>query len=204
MNGSPVRAVNVLGVQLARLPKKSRKGFFAERKRNMPPPETWTRTVFPWFAISVGLATLYIEVVPIYRGYQSSSWPTAQGRIEKSSMVEGRSRVGKTYTPLVSYNFMVGGNGYSGHTISYGPPSHTQLADAQSILERYPPGKSVLVCYSPSNPWLSVLEPGPYRSWTGIEVGSAVLLLGLGMLVFRGMVKWRASDAETDRGKADG
>ena len=111
-------------------------------------------TVF--LSAAIGLMALAWEGVPFYRGYQILGWPTAQGWIEQSSLKHSL----RTYYPLVLYTFMVKGKAYSGNTVYFGYGGDGDVRQAQNILDRYPANKVVSVYYLPSDPGVSVLEPG--------------------------------------------
>jgi hypothetical protein len=67
--------------------------------------------------------------------------------------------------PVVSYEYKVNGNNYSGDCVSFGS------APTASQQNQYKQGSSVSIFYKPNKPSVSVLEPGnPARLLPGLMV----------------------------------
>jgi hypothetical protein len=102
----------------------------------------------------------YVGARKIYRDRVSKAWPTAEGTILESSLESASyRRPNLTHRAKVLYSFVVDGNTYSGDTLDF-TDFDRESEDARSVLNRYPKNKVVSVHYLPSDPSVSVLEPG--------------------------------------------
>lgn len=93
------------------------------------------------------------------QGKASLAWPSAAGMIKTSEVASYRVKGGHQFRAHATYSYAVNGRPYSGDRIRFG-----NYAGAKSVAEedvaRYQPGTSVQVRYNPSDPSVSVLEPG--------------------------------------------
>jgi len=115
---------------------------------------------------------------------RAADWPSAQGRIVRSTMravrhqrVEDATKVGNV--PDIEYVYSVGGVEYRGHRIGIGEiPAGSP--EAEAALERYKVGRTGPVFYNPDKPEEAVIErdpPAPAAVVYGIA--AAVVLVGL-------------------------
>lgn len=127
------------------------------------------RSLLPWrksdnWYIAAVFAPMVLLVVvalitKLVETRRASKWAQTTGRIVKSGM-EARHHqfAGEaetvTNTPAVRYEFSAGGVKYTGARIAIGGNSGA----AETVLARYPAGKSVAVFYDPSDPNECVLE----------------------------------------------
>ncbi|MBN1808753.1 MAG: DUF3592 domain-containing protein [Planctomycetes bacterium] len=140
----------------------------------------------PWFllifvVVGAGLAVYGNSVVA--KAKASAGWPSAKGRIERSSLdsrrtrstdSRGHGRETTSYYADIMYSYTVDGRKYSGGKVRYGASS-TSRAAADKLVEKYRAGEDVDVYYDPAKPEESVLEPG--------AVWQSYLMLGIGILL---------------------
>ena len=128
---------------------------------------------------------------------KSTTWPTTQGIVTRSTVREfasdvrenGRvvpNRKSRTYSPDIEYRYTVGGLELTGTRISIEDASIGTRASSQTLVDEYPVGRAVTVSYEPVQPSNSVLEPG---NWLGTYrwflPGAALVLIPL--LLLRGI-----------------
>lgn len=98
------------------------------------------------------------------RAGASTQWPAAQGTITESSVERRNSGSGNrrstSFEASVRYEFSVDGQTFTGSRVAYGDYGSSFSSHAQSIVDRYPKGRSVTVSYMPGNPTECLLEPG--------------------------------------------
>jgi hypothetical protein len=138
----------------------------------------WVFVVFGGIFVLFGLGLLGAGFREIVRGWQSSSWPLADGIILNSSVETRSTSDGTSYTVDLSYRFVIDQRGHTGDKLAFGgrPGGYS---GAWGIANRYPVGKPVKVAYHPRNPDLCVLEPGPRAStWLLPFFGLIALFLG--------------------------
>ena len=139
----------------------------------------WGFVVFAGILVIFGLGLLGFGFREIVRGWQSSSWPVADGTIVNASVESHSGSKGRTsYSINLSYRFVIDQRGHTGDKIAFGgrPGGHS---GAWGIVNRYPAGKPVKIAYHPRNPDLCVLEPGPRASaWLLPFFGLLALFLG--------------------------
>ena len=139
----------------------------------------WGFVVLGGVFVLFGLGLLGFGFREIVRGWQSSSWPVADGVILNSSVEShSGSKGGTSYSINLSYRFVIDQRGHTGDKIAFGgrPGGHS---GAWGVVNRYPAGKSIKVAYHPGNPDLCVLEPGPRASaWLLPFFGLIALFLG--------------------------
>ena len=135
-------------------------------------------------------------------GKASLTWPRAPGHIEASRYVltshlieteaviendlhdaDPSADEEQYYRPVVIYSYSIAGQSFSGKRIAFRDLIGSKRR-ARRIVERYPPGKSVLVSYDPHQPRVAVLEPGARGSVStygipAISFGTAAILVGL-------------------------
>jgi hypothetical protein len=145
--------------------------------------------------IFLPMAVLFVVAViaKMLEVKRASGWPTAVGRIVKSSTAAARHRsAGEATTvktvPAVEYEFSVGGRKVRGNRIGIGGDSGG--ADTEATLRRYTVGAAVTVYYDPANPKNCVLERGVPE---GIGKGLAIIVGFVIALV--GIVYWLATSA---------
>ncbi len=116
--------------------------------------------------------------VSVWSGYRSGSWPEVQGTIVSSHVAEDTGS-DAPYYPEVVYRYEVGGRKYTSSRRSFETEMHSSSrGSADSIVKRYPAGKSVPVYVDPGNAAEAVLARGVP------PVSTMILLLLLAMPPF--------------------
>jgi hypothetical protein len=155
----------------------------------------------PLFMLGLPLAVLlvaagaFVGYFAIRREYKAAaSWPTTPGRITRSRVVEetettrdddGRERTSTTYRPDIRFTYRVDDADYSSQSWKPGMiVSTNSVKSAETVVARYPAGRSVAVHYDPAHPDHAVLEPNNRQ-------GAAMpLVLGIGFGLAGIMFMW--------------
>ncbi len=92
---------------------------------------------------------------------RAARWPSAPGRITKSSVAASRQRRSGQRAqvinlPMIEYRFLANGKTYTGSRIAIGEDSGG--ANTEATLARYPLGAEVTVFYDPADPENCLLE----------------------------------------------
>jgi hypothetical protein len=139
--------------------------------------------LFPLPFILAGAFTLYFGVRGLHRANESTTWPVADGTIQKSTVeYHSSSEGGGTYHAEVLYQFTVDGVTHSGNKVAFGDYGSSNPSHAQNIINRYPKGKDVTVHYRAGNPDTCILEPG-LRGQTWFLPGFGLVFLVVGSLM---------------------
>jgi len=131
------------------------------------------------FVLPFGLWTAYKGALLAVEASQSASWPVTSGQIITSSVRESTSHGrthGTSYTPVISYTYLVAGTTYTGTMVAPGRTWGSKSANA--AVKAHPSDAKADVRYDPANPTTAVLEPGLH----GANWGEA--LLGLTVATF--------------------
>ncbi len=137
--------------------------------------------------IVIGLVMLALSANVILSKWNSSEWPSTQGKVIQSEVESktksvrdsdghGRRNV-RYYSPTVEYEYAVAGQVFKSSNISVDSFSSTDPNYASSTVATYPLDSTVTVYYNPANPTDSLLQPG-----VGI-VAWGVFLVGLLMII---------------------
>ena len=116
---------------------------------------------------------------------ESSAWPTVQGRIIESRLIESTSTdsdgsTSTSYRPTFRYTYEAGGKQYQGDRLNRGMSMAYDRGTALKIMARYPTGVNVMVHYNPSTPAEAALETTA-RGGTVMRIIGFVLA-GVGLL----------------------
>ena len=156
--------------------------------QHLPPvPRFIAVRVVPAFVILASALFTYMGVQNTRLAAESRDWPSVEGEIVGSDVVEERtqsqSRAGddrRVYRSAIRYRYRVDGADYEGDRVSLGEYATENRADAEAVTRRYPPGRRVPVHYRPGEPDASLLEPGSGGlPWLYTAIGSVFLLAGL-------------------------
>lgn len=121
----------------------------------------------------VGLVMFCVGVKEVWESNASNAWPATQGRVVASFVRTPRTGAKSLYSPVVQYEFAVGGKKFTSQRVSFGSYQSSRSSDSESVVARYPVGAEVRVHYKANDPAASVLEPG-------VEMTNIMLpLLGL-------------------------
>jgi hypothetical protein len=116
---------------------------------------------------AVGLPMVWIGLHFLGRDRAIARWPCAPGVVISSgietSRGQGRDQQGFTYnynsyTPVARYTYRVGGQVLEGNRVARAVTSNTDRAPIQACINRYPPGKEIMVRYDPGDPKTAYLE----------------------------------------------
>ena len=174
--------------------------FSSSAKRMSPRMKFFFSRIFPLIFVVVGAIVLFFGVRGLIRANASVDWPTAQGKVIACSVESSSDDDGTTYHAEILYEFSVDGTTFNGNRVAYGDYGSSSPSHARSIVNRYPKGKSVTVCYMPEDPEECLLEPGlKAQSWFPPGFGLIFFVIGSLMLVFlpKLMRKLPATEQET-------
>jgi hypothetical protein len=110
------------------------------------------------FTIGFGLAMIAFAIGFMIWDHQrigaASGWPSTEGRVFQSSVAPTASgRTSHAYTPIVRYEYRVGGRTFRNASIYLTAiQDYADEAGAQEFLQPYPVGAAVAVHYNPANP----------------------------------------------------
>ena len=120
-------------------------------------------------ALIGGGVMTFFGVREIYRARESRNWPSTDGTITRSEIIVrtgGESSgvpsgptSGTYYDTDIVYQFTVDGQTRRGNKVAFGVHGST-YSSLQTLLNRYPAGKTVNVYYRASAPDSCILEPG--------------------------------------------
>lgn len=132
----------------------------------------------------IGVGVMVFGVVEWQRAKAAERWPTVEGTVV-SAEISSRwnsgtdgSRRTRSYTPDITYRYVVLGDEYTGNRVMFAQYSSNTESDIRPILRRYPRGSTVTVYHHPRKPELSVLEPGLTLGNYLIPLFGIVWLLG--------------------------
>lgn len=135
--------------------------------------------------VAVGGATLVQGFRALGRAIDSEEWPSADGEIIESRIGTDYGRSGSLFYPAIRYRYRIGEHSYDGDRVSFGGPFEASWrSPAEHVVERYREGKAVKVRFSPTDPSVSVLEPGArWYVYLVILMGAIFLAIGLRRLM---------------------
>jgi len=133
----------------------------------------------------IGLYAVILGLREMVRAAESSEWPEVVGQVEATGVLSELSKGTTTYAPEVRYRYRVGDAEYVGNRIAFGGTfSSSFWWWAKSVVERYRREKTVKVRVCPTDPDLSVLEPGiRWLTWFFPLVGAIFTAIGISNLV---------------------
>ena len=138
--------------------------------------------VFAGVFCALGILALAGGMQKVWRGWASESWPKVPGEVvftRVGANVQARSeRDGDnstSYSPEFVYQYSVAGKKHVNNVRRFGGVQGAGEEWAREIASRYPMGKKVSVAYFPTDPDVSVLEPG--------NGGDAFWLPGIGVVL---------------------
>ena len=146
--------------------------------------------------IAAGLMMLINFGHQAIQANRSSSWPTVEGTVTASTVVQRTGRCGrKTDIPSITYRYSVAGVEHLGTRLFYGSqyleswtPGAKWTTDTKEYIRRYPPGSSLRVHYDPDDAGTSVVEAG-LKSAIVLPVVVSILSIAGGVIV--GLVERR-------------
>lgn len=134
--------------------------------------------------VIIGLAVFGFGVRQYMRAQDSNSWPYVMGKVIYSDVERRSDEDGTTYSAEVEYEFTVADRLLSGNLVKFGEVSTSSSSNARRVVNRYPEGSEVRVFYDPSDPYMSVLEPGVHASTYFMPgFGLVFALFGSGFMI---------------------
>lgn len=124
-----------------------------------------------------GIALTVYALRMLWTVADSRNWPTTEARLLRSTV---RKHLGQArgYQPAVAYQYVVDGITYTGTAIDWGRFDYRDRDKAQTVVDEYAVGMSVMIHYDPLRPHRAVIEP------RGSLMYVIVLLMGVGFIVF--------------------
>lgn len=113
-----------------------------------------------------------------------------RNRDNSSTITISNSDKNYSYSAVINYRYVVGGQSYTSNRFSYAGSSSGSETEAQSIVNQHPPGAQVTAYYNPDKPDEAVLdnsEPSTTVPFAALGVMWLVglLVLGKGIVAFR-------------------
>ena len=143
---------------------------------------------FGALSTAVGSIALFAGFREIARAVDSEDWPEVPGEIEETGVLDaGRGE----FSPEVRYHYRVGDSQYVSDRIAFGGRVSVSFRFwAEGVVARYRKSKEVKVRVCPTDPDLSVLEPGVHWScWFVIILAAVFAALGIrSLLVYFGVL----------------
>jgi hypothetical protein len=144
----------------------------------------WTR-IFPWLFLIIGIVQVIIGCRQAMHSYASVNWPTTDGKIIFSEVVKHDSTNSIIYRADIRYDYTVNGRSYAGHCVAYGEDGSTDSQHERQLVSKYQPEKVVVVFYKPTDPEVSLLEPGlTWRNSFLLLLGAFFALLAVLSLIY--------------------
>ena len=119
------------------------------------------------------------------RNIGNETWPTVEGKILKSEMVQQYFFLQQySYEPRIRYSYSVEGKTYESDSISMRFLSSKSADTVQEVVCEYPEGSPATVYYNPDDPEESVLIPGVSVGTSGVQLFSLVMIFVLGYVTY--------------------
>jgi len=148
-----------------------------------------TKSASPLVFFVIAIIPLSVSLPKLISGMSSTSWPTTQGEVLNSVVDSKGDRI---YKVIVTYDYEIYGQKFSGDTLSYDSRVDTFRGrqNAQPAAQKYEKGKTVTVHYKPEHPEKSTLVPG-YRPLDLVltVIGGLLFLGGLSVLLKTGSLR---------------
>ncbi|MGM0564231.1 MAG: DUF3592 domain-containing protein [Pseudomonadota bacterium] len=129
----------------------------------------------------LGILLVLTILASLWLGFNSSQWPTTQGKILKAGLSEAQnphSSADRTfYRPSVLYEYTRHSQPIRSTRIGAYLIWGTNRQKAEQVIRHFQEGSAARVYYHPYLPKLSVLDPGIKQPWVHI------LLLAIGLLI---------------------
>jgi hypothetical protein len=138
----------------------------------------------------LGLLGVWGGAHRLWRGHQSESWPTVEGKIVYSRVTGSDARDADnqrttTFSPAFAYSYTVDNVQHFGNLRRFARIAGSGEDWAEDIAARYRLGKAVKVHYYAADPDVAVLEPGNDSEGLWLPgVALAALFFGLSVLIF--------------------
>ena len=122
---------------------------------------------FAVMVIGLGVALYSFKQINLARG--SHNWPGVPAKIISSEVkaTQREAEKKRVYTTLsadIAFQYTVNGKEFTSNLTMIDQPPKTFSTDAQTLVQKYPAGSTVLAHYNPQNPSQALLETGVSRS----------------------------------------
>lgn len=134
----------------------------------------------------VATALVYGPYV-VWRSYAVRSWPTVEGIVTRSELVQTRKSGDRAWQPQVEVRYAVDGTERTTDAIwAAGDRSFRDQGKAREVLARYEVGAAARVSYDPDDPTDAILQPGEvWRAWLTVGFGLVLVAAGLAVIARR-------------------
>jgi Protein of unknown function (DUF3592) len=130
------------------------------------------------------LALCLIALKAHWLSFRAQGWQTTSADMLKSDVAFTRSRKSVSYSPRITYDYIVGGKQYIGDTVRFGDDLFASPVEPTRLVHSFSVGSNPTVFFDPADPARSVLDRN--------EVSGGVvsqLVVGI-FLVVDGVVVW--------------
>lgn len=156
--------------------------------------------IIPITLLAAAWVILTLILIAVARkGRLVRTWPTVQGRIERSdagnrkadrSGVSGKINAGLSATtsvPEIRYRYSVGGKQYKNDRIGLGWRA-VDRATAANLVSQYPEGAEVTVSFDPDDPRSSLIDPSVGMIVKALSAVLALITVFLSLLILFQMI----------------
>jgi hypothetical protein len=151
-----------------------------------PPSVIWIVYIFTAFAGLFGVLSIYVGINMLQLSIESTDWPSVQGTVTSTRIVQSTDGHAVIYAPEVRYTYLIGKSTFSSTQVSLADHAGSDFSEAQEILNHYTSGQIVTVYYRPSNPQESILKVGQDNgAYFALELGG--MFLAAAFLIFFGV-----------------
>jgi len=144
-----------------------------------------SQTIFGALLALIGLGGVIESLIDVVRARRSHEWALVDAEIVESQVEckKGGGHGGGWFAPIVRYRYSWNGEAYVGNRVLFTRLETRSRQDADQFVRQLPLGASIRVRVSPSNPGLSVVQPGvERRTWFYIFAFGSCGLYGLALL----------------------
>ena len=157
------------------------------------------------------LLAKYIGKPMVEQAKASENWPTTEGIIKSSEVIEKRDDdSGLIYSANILYSYTVKNQAMESNQVWFSAGySSSSREEFQRTVIKYPVGKKVKVYYDPDDPVVAVLNPGAFIStyiflyFGRIEMGIGCILLIISIYLLRKSGKKSVEDEAMEQFQND-
>lgn len=142
-------------------------------------------TVLGVFFTAAGAVGMIESVMNLTRGRQSHDWHLVPAEIVDSRVTRtAGGHGGGRFVPVVEYRYSINGATYTGRRVQFTRMETPSREVAERVVGEFQTGSQISVRVSPSDPRVSVIQPGPHgRSWLHLLFWTAFTSLGIASMV---------------------
>jgi hypothetical protein len=144
--------------------------------------------VFSLAIMVIGLCVALYSYKQISLARGSINWRTVpaeilSSKVKVSQQEAEKKRTYTVYSANISFRYTVNGQEFTSNHAMVDQPAKTFSRDAEALVAKFPPGKTVMAHYDPANPSYAILETGASKS-SYIAFLFGILLMTIGMVFF--------------------